>query len=122
MLSLKPKHVVLGSLFLAASLGTVWSLTQKPWSQADAKTLVSFATAIGRASACGLPTAPEEKIVTAWITRHFQPFPEQFDALYRHTRAVQKDIQATTPVESCDSVKSAYASVAWDIIKPWWTL
>ena len=122
MLSLKPKHVVLGSLFLLIGLGMAWSLAQKPWSQADAKTLVSFATAIGRASACGLSTANEEKLVSAWITRHFQPFPEQFDALYQHTRAVQKDLQLTSPVESCDSVKSAYATVAWDLVKPWWTL
>lgn len=114
------RRLALGALLLlTASLfaGSRY-LVEPAWTKADATALVSYAVAVGRANACGASVAAEAQWLTTWVSRHFQPFPDQFQALLAQTMAQQKAQQAQHPVESCEAVKEAFATIDWTPIKP----
>lgn len=106
-------------LLLTASLfaGSRY-LGEPAWTKADATALVSYAVAVGRAEACGASVVVETQLLTKWVSRHFQPFPDQFQALLAQTMAQQKAQQAQHPVEPCAAVKESFAAIDWSPVKP----
>ncbi len=114
------RPMALGVLsLLAAGLFIGLRYREEPvWTKADATALVSYATAVGRADACGASVAMEKQLLTNWVLRHFQPFPDQFQSLFAQTMAQQKAQQAQYPVEPCEAVKDAFQAIDWSPVKP----
>lgn len=105
--------ILTGGLYAGAR-----ALQEPPWTKADARTLVEYAVALGRASGCGLSVEPQKKLMEGWVTRHFQPFPEQFQSLMALSLEKSKAMQASHPVEDCASVKTAFTDIRWEQFKP----
>ena len=114
------RRIALGVLLLLTAGVFAGSryLVEPAWTKADATALVSYAVAVGRADACGASVAVETQLLTNWVARHFQPFPDQFQALLTQTTAQQKAQQAQHPVESCVAVKEAFVAIDWSPVKP----
>lgn len=114
------RPMVLGALLLITAGFFVGSryLEEPVWTKEDATALVSYATAVGRADACGAPVAAETQLLNKWVFRHFQPFPDQFQMLLTQTMAQQKAQQAQHPVEPCAAVKDAFSAIDWSPVMP----
>ena len=119
----KSRLLLWGGIALVGALGIAApKLFQEPaWTKEDAHALMTYATAIGRAEGCGLAVGPEKKTLERWVSRHFQPFPEQFQSVVDQQIAETAMRQKVQPFEPCDTVRESFPTIDWARTqRPWW--
>lgn len=113
------RRFLLPALFVL-TLGTFgYQRAQEPrWTKADALLLADTAFKLGAAARCGT-AAPERQVqLDEWVSVHFVPFPEQFQALRQAKFAAGYSMPASRV--QCESVQRALAETNWGAMRRRW--